>query len=94
VPTVQLGTSIVRGERMVGPWPIVENERLLDSALRRHPEFQHASVCSCGKVLPTPSMAGHIGGSNRKWTIKAKFAERHEVVGHTLIEGTATTGGM
>lgn len=73
------------------PFPIVENEQLLKAALKKHPEFEHGSVCSCRKVLPTRSMAGHISGSNRKWTIKAKtkkgkrFEAKHEVVGYTLV---------
>jgi hypothetical protein len=28
---------------------------------------------------------GHIGGSNRKWTVKAKFADRHAVAGYTIM---------
>lgn len=67
------------------PSPIVENEALIEVCLRKHPEFVHASVCSCGVVLPTTSMAGHIGGSNQHWTIKAGFKPKHRVEGHTLI---------
>lgn len=73
------------------PSPIIENEALLESALKRHPEFERGSVCSCGVVLPTRSMGGHISGSNQKWTIKAKtrrgkrFAPKHHVEGYTLV---------
>lgn len=67
------------------PFPIVSNPALLGSALERWPQYQHGSVCSCGKVLPTSSMAGHVGGSNKKWTVKAKFSDRHKVVGYTLV---------
>jgi hypothetical protein len=67
-------------------FPIVRNKALLASALKRWPNYQHGSVCSCGKVLPTSSMAGHVGGSNKKWTVKAKFADRHKVIGYTMVE--------
>jgi hypothetical protein len=69
------------------PYPVISNEPLLQSFLRLHPEYVRGSVCSCGKVLPMASMPGHISGSNRKWTIKAKFAQRHQVVGYTLVLG-------
>lgn len=74
---------------MTAPWPIVENEALLESALRKHPEFQLAFVCSCGTVGPAASSGGHVGGSNRKWTIKAKFAEKHRIEGYTLMEASS-----
>lgn len=73
------------------PFPIIENDALLEAELKRHPEFEHGSVCSCGMVLPTSSMGGHISGSNRKWTIKARtrdgkrFAPKHVVKGYTLV---------
>lgn len=68
------------------PSPIITNEPLLVSFLRLHPEFQRAAVCSCGCVMSMRSMPGHIGGSNRKWTVKAKFSDRHHVIGHTIME--------
>ena len=75
------------------PFPIVQNEALLMSHLKRHPEFQLGAVCSCNKVFPATSIGGHISGSNRKWTIsKAKtkdgrpFQEPHRVEGYTLME--------
>ena len=68
------------------PWPVVENEALLQSHLRGHPEFQLAAVCSCSAIVPAASIGGHVGGSNRKWTIKAGFKDRHQVVGYTLME--------
>ena len=72
--------------------PIVENESLLISHLENHPEFQMAGVCSCGKVMPSSSIGGHIGGSNKKWTRKAKtrkgkrFELPHKLKGYTLME--------
>jgi hypothetical protein len=66
-------------------FPIVSNEALLASALNRWPQYQLGAVCSCGKVFPAQSIPGHIGGSNKKWTIKAKFQEKHKVNGYTLV---------
>lgn len=65
--------------------PIITNEGLLESFLQRHPEFERATVCTCGKVMSMASAPGHIGGSNRKWTVKAKFADRHAVAGYTIM---------
>ena len=66
--------------------PIIDNEALLSSFLESHPEFVRATVCSCGKVLPMSSTPGHIGGSNRKWTIKsAKWQPKHSVAGYTVM---------
>ena len=67
-------------------FPIVSNQGLLMRHLKRHPEFRLAAVCSCGKVMAAPSIGGHCGGSNKKWTIKAKFKDKHEVRGYTLME--------
>jgi hypothetical protein len=72
-------------------FPIVENQALLDSALKRWPQYERGSVCSCGKIFPTRSMAGHVGGSNKRWTIQAKtrkgkrFENPHKVIGYTLV---------
>ena len=70
------------------PFPIVSNEALLASALKRWPQYQLGAVCSCGWVGPAISIPGHVGGSNKKWTIKAKFQDRHKVAGYTLVEAT------
>lgn len=69
------------------PSPIIENEALLRAALRHWPQYQLGAVCTCGAVLPAGSMPGHVGGSNRRWTIKAGFQDRHEVAGYTLVIG-------
>jgi len=74
------------------PSPVVENEALLAAHLKAHPEFRLAAVCSCGWVGPAESIGGHVGGSNRRWTIRAKtkrgkrFQEPHSVKGYTLME--------
>ena len=67
-------------------FPIVSNQALLDTALKRWPQYRLGAVCSCGKVMAATSIPGHIGGSNKKWTIKAKFQEKHKVEGYTLVE--------
>lgn len=66
-------------------FPIISNEALLNSMLRIHPEYQRATVCTCGKVMSMTAAPGHMGGSNKKWTVKAKFAKRHAVAGYTLM---------
>ena len=65
--------------------PIISNEALLVSFLTLNPQFERATVCTCGKVLSMAAAPGHIGGSNRKWTVKAKFSERHAVAGYTIM---------
>lgn len=67
------------------PRPIISNEKLLSSFLDHHPEFERATVCTCGRVLSMSSAPGHIGGSNRKWTVKAGFKDRHAVAGYTIM---------
>lgn len=67
------------------PYPVITNMRLLDSVLSKHPEFKMATVCTCGAIFPTTTAAGHFGGSNRKWTVKARFAPKHKVAGYTLM---------
>lgn len=67
-------------------FPIVRNEALLRSFLNSHPDYVRASVCSCGKILSMTSAPGHIGGSNKKWTIsKAKWQPKHKVIGYTIM---------
>jgi len=66
------------------PSPIISNDPLLKSFLASHPEFERATVCTCGKVLTMSAAPGHIGGSNKKWTVKAKFVTRHAVAGYTV----------
>lgn len=68
------------------PSPIISNDGLLESFLKTHPQFVRATVCHCGKVMSMAAAPGHIGGSNRKWTVKAKFADRHGVAGYTIME--------
>lgn len=65
--------------------PIIDNEKLLMSFLKTHPQFRLAAVCSCGKIMPATSIGGHCGGSNKKWTVKAKFQNKHQVKGYTIM---------
>ena len=64
---------------------VVENTALLENYLSQHPELQLAAVCTCGATFPARTIAGHIGGSNRGWTIKAGFKARHAVDGYTVM---------
>lgn len=70
---------------MTVAYPLITNDALLKVALEKWPDDRLAAVCSCGKIFDATKIPGHIGGSNRKWTVKAKFSERHRVVGYTLL---------
>ena len=70
----------------LAPSPIIQNEALLESHLKRHPEFQLAAVCSCGKTMPATKIASHIGGAHHSKYIKRGWRPKHRVVGYTLMD--------
>ena len=74
-----------------GPFKEHEMRSLARSRNKKGVPTIIARVCSCGEVLLEEAFPGHLGGSNRRWTVKAKtkkgkrFSPKHKAIGWAIL---------